>query len=479
AEFHRDPFEEYDEDDIQHLCGRKNIGSSNLLSQSLPRSFTDSGTPFNFSSDWSSGSSGTGRAITGGRDSDINKWTRLGLNGNQRDRSESIQSKFSTEDDRSDENESPNNLLTDRLNNLSFGTSVLSPIIQSPARSPLTSTPIGNFAYNRGTRFTGMIGASSMISMNGSGEVFNPAWADQRWTLPIHAYDTLLSDVEKAAQAHRSAASYSEARCTWSGQINQKQHKNPSYSCKVFLGGVPWDITESGLMEAFSSFGPIRVQWPGRDVRSTPNPNPHSQKAGYVYVIFDTDRQVKSLLQSCTHDFSQGGKWYFNISSKKMRAKEVQVIPWVISDSNFVSSPAERLDPQKTVFVGALHGMLTAQGLAQIMNDLFGGVVYCGIDTDKYKYPIGSGRLTFNNAKSYSKAVQAGFIDIKCTRFTKKIQVDPYLEPSNCSKCGKTSGPIFCRDSRCFSYFCKPCWNWFHADGPMKQHRPMMRNKRD
>ena len=82
----------------------------------------------------------------------------------------------------------------------------------------------------------------------------------------------------------------------------------------------------------------------------------------------------------------------------------------MISDSNYVKCAAPRLDPQKTVFVGALHGMMTAQGLAMIFQvhtislyfwvhatvkldtlsqDLFGGVVYAGLDTDKYKYPIG------------------------------------------------------------------------------------------
>lgn len=69
---------------------------------------------------------------------------------------------------------------------------------------------------------------------------------------------------------------------------------------------------------------------------------------------------------------------------------QVQVIPWVISDSNYVRCPAQRLDPSKTVFVGALHGMLNAEALASIMNDLFGGVMYAGIDTDKHKYPIGN-----------------------------------------------------------------------------------------
>ena len=44
----------------------------------------------------------------------------------------------------------------------------------------------------------------------------------------------------------------------------------------------------------------------------------------------------------------------------------MQIIPWVISDSNYVKCAAPRLDPQKTVFVGALHGMMTAQGLAMI-----------------------------------------------------------------------------------------------------------------
>lgn len=39
--------------------------------------------------------------------------------------------------------------------------------------------------------------------------------------------------------------------------------------------------------------------------------------------------------------------------------------------------------------MGALHGMLNAEALAAILNDLFGGVVYAGIDTDKHKYPIG------------------------------------------------------------------------------------------
>lgn len=56
----------------------------------------------------------------------------------------------------------------------------------------------------------------------------------------------------------------------------------------------------------------------------------------------------------------------------------MEVIPWIIADSNYVIPTSQKLDPKLTVFVGALHGKLTADGLAKIMNDLFDGVVYAG-----------------------------------------------------------------------------------------------------
>lgn len=242
----------------------------------------------------------------------------------------------------------------------------------------------------------------------------------------------------------------------------------------------------------------FRVEWPGKEQQAT-------QPKGYVYIIFESDKQVKALLQACTYSDANGyggssgrggnnnnnnnsgmmasgngscnddmqlvplspgqqalvnkqhqsvsmagARINFKISSKRIKSKDVEVIPWNIADSNYVKSTSQKLDPTKTVFVGALHGQLTAEGLAKIMNDLFDGVVYVGIDTDKYKYPLGSARVTFNNSRSYMKAVVAAFIEIKTAKFTKKLQVDPYLEDSLCSMCGVQHGPYFCREIVCF-----------------------------
>lgn len=183
-----------------------------------------------------------------------------------------------------------------------------------------------------------------------------------------------------------------DATCTWSGVLPPRTNKPTGYSSKVFLGGVPWDISEQLLIQTFKQFGSIRVEWPGKDKQA-------SQPKGYVYIIFESEKNVKALLQACTNDFTNSGNWYFKISSKRMKAKEVrimasvvvqywlnkfflylqvQVIPWILNDSNYTKSTSQKLDPSKTVFVGALHGMLNAEGLAKIMNDLFGGVIYTG-----------------------------------------------------------------------------------------------------
>ena len=115
--------------------------------------------------------------------------------------------------------------------------------------------------------------------------------------------------------------------------------------------------------------------------------------------------------------------------------QKIEIAPWNVCNSHYfvgqppthLSSKANLLD--NTVFVSALHGLLTvtAQELATVFNDLFGGVICARLDTDKFKYPNGSGRVTFSNRLSYMKAVGAASIGIKTPRFRKIVQVTEAL----------------------------------------------------
>ena len=124
--------------------------------------------------------------------------------------------------------------------------------------------------------------------------------------------------------------------------------------------------------------------------------------------------------------------------------------------------------------------MLSAEARANIINGLFGGVVYARIDMDKHKHPIGSGQITFNNMQSYRRTVRAAFVEIKTPNFSKKIQIDPYLADSLCQMCGMTPGPYFWRDENCFKYLCRTCWlvTPLHQTPPFNPHKPLMRNSK-
>lgn len=37
--------------------------------------------------------------------------------------------------------------------------------------------------------------------------------------------------------------------CYWKGELPPRNYQNPVFSAKVFIGGVPWDITEPQLLD--------------------------------------------------------------------------------------------------------------------------------------------------------------------------------------------------------------------------------------
>lgn len=325
-------------------------------------------------------------------------------------------------------------------------------------------------ALNNSTIFGDSIWANPSNPSNSIYRIFNGTSEGGKSSL-----HKLLADARKAIPKNVSP------NYTWSGQLPRRiRTKTPVYSCKVFLGGIPYDLTDSDLHCTFAQFGHIQIQWPGKDIRSAIE-GAAANKAGYVYIIFETCDNVAALLNSCTmsyRDMESGSRWYYNISSRRQKSKEVQVIPFDIGDRFFMkSSFSGQMEHSRTVFVGGLHGMLAADGLAKVMDDLFGGVIFVGLDTDKHKYPLGSGRVTFDNLDSYLKALSAAFVEIKSARFKKKIQIDPYIESeSMCVVCrASIQNPIYCREEGL--YFCAQCWECQHSDPESANHRPIVKNK--
>ena len=59
------------------------------------------------------------------------------------------------------------------------------------------------------------------------------------------------------------------------------------------------------------------------------------------------------------------------------------------------------------VVIGVIYFHLV-EALCQIMNDLFDGVIYAGIDTDKHKYPIGKFLLNLFHFLMHFNPIQDG-----------------------------------------------------------------------
>lgn len=117
--------------------------------------------------------------------------------------------------------------------------------------------------------------------------------------------------------------------------------------------------------------------------------------------------------------------------------------------------------------------------LAMIMDRLYGGVCYAGIDTDpELKYPKvrsikllvflfelwynnviflqqGAGRVAFSNQQSYIAAISARFVQLQHGDIDKRVEVKPYvLDDQMCdecqgSRCGGKFAPFFCANVTC------------------------------
>ncbi|XP_076981557.1 cytoplasmic polyadenylation element-binding protein 3 isoform X5 [Tamandua tetradactyla] len=229
------------------------------------------------------------------------------------------------------------------------------------------------------------------------------------------------------------------------------------YSRKVFVGGLPPDIDEDEITASFRRFGPLVVDWPHKAESKSYFP-----PKGYAFLLFQEESSVQALIDAC---LEEDGKLYLCVSSPTIKDKPVQIRPWNLSDSDFVMDGSQPLDPRKTIFVGGVPRPLRAVELAMIMDRLYGGVCYAGIDTDpELKYPKGAGRVAFSNQQSYIAAISARFVQLQHNDIDKRVEVKPYvLDDQMCdecqgTRCGGKFAPFFCANVTCLQYYCEYCW---------------------
>ncbi|MGH0142211.1 UNVERIFIED_CONTAM: hypothetical protein FKN15_077847 [Acipenser sinensis] len=286
---------------------------------------------------------------------------------------------------------------------------------------------------------------------------------------------------------------------------HQNGERVERYSRKVFVGGLPPDIDEG-----HSSLFPMEDGFPDDDRAEqgltglgSPHCFPHqngerverySRKVfvgglppdideGYAFLLFQDESSVQALIDAC---IEEDGKLYLCVSSPTIKDKPVQIRPWNLNDSDFVMDGSQPLDPRKTIFVGGVPRPLRAVELAMIMDRLYGGVCYAGIDTDpELKYPKGAGRVAFSNQQSYIAAISARFVQLQHGEIDKRVEVKPYvLDDQLCdecqgTRCGGKFAPFFCANVTCLQYYCEYCWAAIHSRAGREFHKPLVKEGGD
>ncbi|XP_074523908.1 cytoplasmic polyadenylation element-binding protein 2 isoform X2 [Halichoeres trimaculatus] len=266
------------------------------------------------------------------------------------------------------------------------------------------------------------------------------------------------------------------------GSPNCYPHQNGErierFSRKVFVGGLPPDIDEDEITSSFRRFGHLVVDWPHKAESKSYFP-----PKGYAFLLFQEETSVQALIEAC---MEEDGKLYLCVSSPTIKDKPVQIRPWNLSDSDFVMDGSQPLDPRKTIFVGGVPRPLRAIELAMIMDRLYGGVCYAGIDTDpELKYPKGAGRVAFSNQQSYIAAISARFVQLQHGDIDKRVEVKPYvLDDQLCdecqgARCGGKFAPFFCANVTCLQYYCEFCWANIHSRAGREFHKPLVKEGAD
>ncbi|KJH47900.1 hypothetical protein DICVIV_06028 [Dictyocaulus viviparus] len=257
------------------------------------------------------------------------------------------------------------------------------------------------------------------------------------------------------------------------------------FARKVFVGGLPIDVTEEEIWQTFSIFGNVLVDWPrrpdGTSARDEETGRGSRSMTGYVFLVFEEENSVQYLVSEC---HKEDDRYYLFVSSPTMRDKPVQVRPWRLADMDFISNPHTVMDPRTTVFIGGVPRPTRAGELAECLERLYGPVCYVGIDIDpELKYPKGAARVTFVTTQAFIAAINGRFVHLHHGESQKRVEIKPYvMDEQMCDhcegkQCSSRYAPYFCGDVDCLQYYCEVCWDRVHyrVGSRRMEHRPLVR----
>uniref|UniRef100_A0A0R3S3V1 RRM domain-containing protein n=1 Tax=Elaeophora elaphi TaxID=1147741 RepID=A0A0R3S3V1_9BILA len=253
--------------------------------------------------------------------------------------------------------------------------------------------------------------------------------------------------------------------------LSQSFSENGIFSRKVFIGGLPPDVTADSISLFFEQFGANRVDWPHRKCTGSDIP-----PNGYAFVVFLNDRSVEYLVSRC---INKQGKLNIVLKNGGKDVKLVQVRPWVLSDQVCQLTSEPPLSDRYSVFIGGVPRTTTASELAMFLQQTIGDIVYVSLEVDAdTKYPKGAAQVIFYSRESYLTAIAMRLITLRTTDQVKEIEIKPYLmDSAQCEICKFSDARYLCPELCCLMYLCEPCWTEVHKRRGLPHHRPMTKTK--
>ncbi|CAL2036769.1 unnamed protein product [Caenorhabditis brenneri] len=372
--------------------------------------------------------------------------------------------------------------------------------IQNMSYSPTLSTPTALqslFAFNDPS------GISSYMSLQKPGlHTSSPvrvSGARKNRLVEVKTIDNRLAIIVTDPQASASARPtiipmnrpmMSVAPSSLEASKKKAISAEPLYSRKVFIGGLPIDVTDEEVWATFGSFGKVLIDWPRRPEHNNGRGDMYEMEmgrrnlrsvSGYVFLVFTNERSVQELVNACEF---YDNKFYLQLSSPTMNDKAVQVRPWKLSDIDYFIHEGASVDHRRTVFIGGVPRPTRASDLARSLEEYYGKVSYVGIDIDpELKYPKGAARVTFATAQSFVRAISGRFVQVTHAETNKRVEIKPYvMEDQHCDEClgalcKHNYAPYYCGDASCLQYYCEACWDRMHYEMCQSRadHRPMVR----